>query len=84
MSKSIIEMTYRAEKENGALSHSVEGNVDEKYGEMISMLYELIGSKKGLNVELIVFDLLNAYEERAYIEGFKNGFNLNNEIKAHN
>ena len=66
------------------LSHCLEGDVDEKYGEIVSMVYELIGSKKGLKVEEIVFDLLSAYEERAYIEGFKNGFNLNNEIKALN
>ena len=84
MDKSIIKMTYLAEKEDGTLSHCVEGDVDEKYGEIVSMLYELVGSKQGLKVEEIVFDLLNAYEERAYIEGFKNGFNLNNEIKALN
>ena len=84
MDKSIIKMTYLAEKEDGVLSHCVEGDVDEKYREIVSMLYELVGSKQGLKVEEIVFDLLTAYEERAYIEGFKNGFNLNNEIKALN
>ena len=84
MDKSIIKMTYLAEKEDGTLSNCVEGDVDEKYGEIVSMLYELVGSKQGLKVEEIVFDLLTAYEERAYIEGFKNGFNLNNEIKALN
>ena len=84
MDKSIIKMTYLAEKEDGTLSRCVEGDVDEKYGEIVSMLYELVGSKQGLKVEKIVFDLLTAYEERAYIEGFKNGFNLNNEIKAIN
>lgn len=84
MDKSIIKMTYQVEKEDGVLSHDVEGDIDKKYGELLSTLYELIGTRKGLDIEQAIGDLLSAYEERAYIEGFKNGFNLNNEIRALN
>lgn len=84
MDKRIIGMTYLAEKEDGTLSHNMEGDIDDKFTDMISMLHKLIGNEKGDDVENIIFDLFSAYEERAYIVGFKNGFNLNNEIKALN
>lgn len=84
MENEILSMIYEAEKANdkSVLAQDVQGEAMENYGALLDTLHEKLKDiKQVLDIEAAVYDLIMAYEERAYIEGFKKGFSLANEVK---
>ena len=84
MENEIISMIYKFESENdeSVLVQDVQGEEMDNYKALIAALKEKLNDWEQVSdIESVIYDLMMAYEKKAYIEGFKKGFKLAGEVQ---